>query len=83
MSGCPSKGPSKTVQEVVQQQRHSYQYQSFGNLGDYLILTDENFHHLIYTRGLGSLRIELLLVLEDDSLTSLLPSTEGNTFRKE
>lgn len=48
MSGCPSKGPSKTVQEVVQQQRHLYQYQSFGNLGDYLMLTDENFHNLIY-----------------------------------
>lgn len=71
MSGCPSKRSSKTVQEVIQQS-HLYQYQSFDNSGDYLILTDENFHNLIYTRGPGSLRIELLFVLGENSLASLL-----------
>lgn len=70
MSKHPSKRSSKTVQEVIQQQSHLYQYQSFDNSGDYLILTDENFHNLIYTRSLGSLKTELLLVLEEDGLAS-------------
>lgn len=71
MSECPSKRSSRTVQEVIQQQSHLYQYQSFDNSGDYLILTYETFHNLIYTRGLGSLRTELLLVLEEDGLGSI------------
>lgn len=80
MSECPSKRSSKTVQEVIQQQSHLCQYQSFDNSGHYLILTYESFHNLIYTRDLGSLRTELLLVLEEDGLGSIFG---GNTFRKE
>lgn len=56
----------------------------FDNSDDYLILLDETlqqtFHNPTDTRGLGSLRIELLLVFEADSLAYPF---WGNTFRKE